>query len=119
VALTTHLLPIARGIFATVTARLRVAMSTEALIERYRADYAGDASVTVAATAEQVSLHRVVGTNTCAVGVASEGAAGGFVIVTAALDNLLKGAAGQAVENLNLMLGLDRMAGLGHLARHA
>ena len=69
--------------------------------------------------AEQVSLRRVVGTNTCAIGVASEGAAGGFVIVTAALDNLLKGAAGQAVENLNLMLGLDRMAGLGHLARHA
>jgi N-acetyl-gamma-glutamyl-phosphate reductase len=119
VALTTHLLPIARGIFATVTARLRVAASTEDLVERYRADYAGDASVAIAASAEQVSLRRVVGTNTCAVGVASEGAAGGFVIVTAALDNLIKGAAGQAVENLNLMLGLDRMTGLGHLARHA
>ena len=119
VALTTHLLPIARGIFATVTARLRVAASTEALVERYRADYAGDGSVVIAASAEQVSLRRVVGTATCAVGVASEGAAGGFVIVTAALDNLLKGAASQAVENLNLMLGLDRMTGLGHLARHA
>lgn len=119
VALTTHLLPIARGIFATVTARLRTAVSTEALVERYRADYAGDGSVLIAASAEQVSLRRVVGTGTCAVGVASEGAAGGFVIVTAALDNLLKGAASQAVENLNLMLGLDRMTGLGHLARHA
>ena len=122
VALTTHLLPIARGIFATVTARLRAAatpMTSEALVERYRADYAGDGSVVIAASAEQVSLRRVVGTGTCAVGVASEGAAGGFVIVTAALDNLLKGAASQAVENLNLMLGLDRMTGLGHLARHA
>jgi N-acetyl-gamma-glutamyl-phosphate reductase len=119
VALTTHLLPIARGIFATVTAQLRGAATTEALVERYRADYAGDRSVVIAASAEQVSLRRVVGTGTCAVGVASEGAAGGFVIVTAALDNLLKGAASQAVENLNLMLGLDRMTGLGHLARHA
>jgi N-acetyl-gamma-glutamyl-phosphate reductase len=119
VALTTHLLPVARGIFATVTARLRTAATTEALVERYRADYAGDGSVVIAASAEQVSLRRVVGTGTCAVGVASEGAAGGFVIVTAALDNLLKGAASQAVENLNLMLGLDRMTGLGHLARHA
>jgi N-acetyl-gamma-glutamyl-phosphate reductase len=118
VALTTHLLPIARGIFATVTARLRTAASTETIAERYRADYAGDGSVAIAASAEQVSLRRVVGTNTCAIGVASEGVAGGFVIVTAALDNLLKGAAGQAVENLNLMLGLDRMTGLGHLARH-
>ena len=122
VALTTHLLPIARGIFATVTARLRTGvtpMTSDALVERYRADYAGDGSVVIAASAEQVSLRRVVGTGTCAVGVASEGAAGGFVIVTAALDNLLKGAASQAVENLNLMLGLDRMTGLGHLARHA
>jgi N-acetyl-gamma-glutamyl-phosphate reductase len=118
IALTTHLLPIARGIFATVTARLRAAISTEALVERYRADYANDASVTIAPTAEQVSLRRVVGTNTCAVGVASQGAAGGFVVITAALDNLLKGAAGQAVENLNVMLGLDRMTGLTHLARH-
>jgi N-acetyl-gamma-glutamyl-phosphate reductase len=40
-------------------------------------------------------------------------------VVTAALDNLLKGAAGQAVENLNTMLGLPRTAGLEHLARHA
>jgi N-acetyl-gamma-glutamyl-phosphate reductase len=119
VALTTHLLPVARGIFATVTARLRTAATSEALVERYRADYAGDGSVVIAASAEQVSLRRVVGTATCAVGVASEGAPGGFVIVTAALDNLLKGAASQAVENLNLMLGLDRMTGLGHLARHA
>jgi N-acetyl-gamma-glutamyl-phosphate reductase len=119
IALTTHLLPIARGIFATVTARLRTAISTEALIERYRADYANDASVAIAPTAEQVSLRRVVGTNTCAVGVASQGAAGGFVVITAALDNLLKGAAGQAIENMNVMLGLERMTGLAHLARHA
>ena len=119
VALTTHLLPVARGIFATVTARLRAAITTEALVERYRADYAGDGSVVIAASAEDVSLRRVVGTNTCAIGAASEGVAGGFAVVTAALDNLMKGAAGQAVENLNLMLGLDRMMGLAHLARHA
>jgi N-acetyl-gamma-glutamyl-phosphate reductase len=119
VALTTHLLPVARGIFATVTARLRAAVSTEALAERYRDDFAGDRSVTIAASAEHVSLRRVVGTNTCAIGVASEGAVGGFVVITAALDNLLKGAAGQAIENLNAMLGLERMTGLVHLARHA
>jgi len=119
VALTTHLLPVARGIFATLTARLRTAIPTDGLVEHYRAAYADDPSVVVAATAEQVSLRRVVGTNLCAVGVASQGTAGGFVVITAALDNLLKGAAGQAVENLNAMLGLDRMTGLAHLARHA
>jgi N-acetyl-gamma-glutamyl-phosphate reductase len=119
VALTTHLLPVARGIFITATAQLRAAISTEALAERYRADYAHDSSVVVAASAEHVSLRRVVGTNSCAIGVASEGTVGGFAIVTAALDNLMKGAAGQAIENLNLVLGLDRMMGLGQLARHA
>jgi len=119
VGLTTHLLPVARGIFATVTARLTTAISTEALAERYREDFAHDGSVTIAASAEHVSLRRVVGTNTCAIGVASEGMAGCFVVITAALDNLLKGAAGQAIENLNVMLGLERMTGLTHLARHA
>ena len=57
--------------------------------------------------------------NVCAVGVASQGVVGGFAVITAALDNLLKGAAGQAVENLNAMLGLERLTGLSHLARHA
>jgi N-acetyl-gamma-glutamyl-phosphate reductase len=110
---------VARGIFATVTARLRTAITSDALAEHYRAAYADDRSVTVAASAEQVSLRRVVGTNTCAIGVASEGTVGGFVVITAAIDNLLKGAAGQAIENLNAMLGLERMTGLTHLARHA
>jgi N-acetyl-gamma-glutamyl-phosphate reductase len=119
VVLTTHLLPVARGIFATATARLRTGISTEALAERYRNEYAHDRSVTIAASAEHVSLRRIVGTNSCAIGVASEGAAGGFVVITAALDNLLKGAAGQAIENMNAMLGLERVTGLAHLARHA
>jgi N-acetyl-gamma-glutamyl-phosphate reductase len=119
VVLTTHLLPVARGIFATITARLRTAISSEALAERYRDDFAHDRSVVIAASAEQVSLRRVVGTNACMIGVASEGTVGGFVVITVALDNLLKGAAGQAIENLNAMLGLERMTGLTHLARHA
>lgn len=119
IGLTTHLLPVARGIFATITARLRGAISTAALLEQYREDYRDDRWVTVAATAEQVSLRRVVGTNTCMLGVASEGTAGGFAVITAALDNVLKGAAGQAIENVNALLGLDRALGLAHLARHA
>lgn len=117
VVLTTHLLPVARGIFATLTARLARPASSVELVARYREDYAGDPTVSIAETPEEVSLRRVVGTNACRIGVASDER--GIVVVTAALDNLLKGAAGQAVENLNLMLGYPRMAGLEHLARHA
>ncbi|HSK03561.1 MAG TPA: N-acetyl-gamma-glutamyl-phosphate reductase [Kofleriaceae bacterium] len=117
VVLTTHLLPVARGIFATLTARLARPLSSAELAARFREDYAGDPTVTIANTPEEVSLRRVVGTNACRIGVASDDR--GVVVVTAAIDNLLKGAAGQAVENLNTMLGLPRTAGLEHLARHA
>jgi len=117
VILTTHLLPVARGIFATLTARLARPLSSAELTARYREDYADDPTVSIAPTPEEVSLRRVVGTNTCRIGVASDDR--GVVVVAAALDNLLKGAAGQAVENLNTMLGLPRTSGLEHLARHA
>jgi len=116
VTLITHLLPIARGIFATLTAQLSRTISTAQILELFRADYADDPTVTIVNTAEDVSLRRVVGTNQCMIGVASDDRQ---VVVIAALDNLLKGAAGQAIENMNVMLGLPRMAGLAHLSRHA
>lgn len=115
VILTTHLLPIARGIFATITVRLRAPRSSEELVRVLRDDYAGDPTVRVFDTPEDVALRKVVGTNETHVGVASNGE---HAIVTAAIDNLLKGAAGQAIENVNVMLGLPRVTGLMHLARH-
>ncbi|MEJ7602602.1 MAG: N-acetyl-gamma-glutamyl-phosphate reductase [Kofleriaceae bacterium] len=116
VVLTTHLLPVARGIFATLTARLAQPHDTAVLVERFRDDYAHDPTVTVLPAAEDVTLRKVVGTNQVLLGVASDKRT---VVVTAAIDNLLKGAAGQAIENLNLMCGFPRMAGLTQLARHA
>jgi len=116
VTLTTHLLPLARGIFATINVRLRAPQSSAELTARLRADYACDPTVVIADTPEDVSLRKVVGTNTCMVGIA---AADDRCVITAALDNLLKGAAGQAVENLNAVLGYPRTTGLTHLARHA
>lgn len=116
VVLTTHLLPVARGIFATLNVRLRTAMTSEALTERMRADWAGEPTVTVMATPEDVSLRKVVGTNQVLVGAAVHGTT---AVITASIDNLLKGAAGQAVENMNLVLGQPRTLGLDHLARHA
>ena len=115
VVLTTHLLPVARGIFATLTMKLRQSASTADLVTHYCGEYSGDPTVVVVDTPEDVHLRRVIGTNQTHVGVASSG---DIVVVTAAIDNLIKGAAGQAIENMNLMLGLPRMAGLSHLARH-
>ena len=117
VVLTTHLLPVARGILVTLTGQLAAPITSAELLARYHALYAGDPTVVVQPTPEAVTLRRVVGTATCHVSVATSDR--GAVVATAALDNLLKGAASQAIENLNLALGLPRMAGLESLARHA
>ncbi len=119
VCLTTHLLPTPRGILATIITRIVEAKTSAQLTDLLREDYANDPFVTVAGTPEEVSLRLVVGTNQCAIGVASEGREGGFCVITSSVDNLLKGAAGQAVENMNLMLGHPRTLGFSHLSRHS
>jgi N-acetyl-gamma-glutamyl-phosphate reductase len=122
---TAHLIPVARGILSTGYARLRAgatARTSAELTALLRQAYEGEPFVRVVDRPEDVSLHEVQGTNLCLVGVssqASESGGGGRVVVVSALDNLLKGAAGQAVQNMNLVLGLDERAGLTDLARSA
>ncbi len=111
------LLPIPRGILATTTTRLRGTSDAAALTRVLRAAYEHEPFVRVCDRAEDVDLHRVVGTNLCAMAVACEPRAGGRVIVVSAIDNLVKGAAGQALQNLNVMLDLDETTGLAGLRR--
>ena len=112
---TPHLLPVKRGILATCYARPRgtggadVAALEACLVRAY----ADSAFVDVVPPTE-VTLAGVVGTNRARVGVT---ASDDVVIVLASIDNLLKGASGQAVQNLNLAFGLDEGAGLLALAR--
>jgi N-acetyl-gamma-glutamyl-phosphate reductase len=110
---TPHLLPVRRGILATCHARLAPGVAAGAVAEAFAAAYHAAPFVERCARPEDVSLHRVVGTNRCAIGAMVGDAR--EIVVVAALDNLVKGAAGQAVQNLNLMLGLDEATGLGGL----
>jgi len=103
VTFTPHLIPIARGILSTAYARTTRPTTSAALTALLREAYAGERFVRVLDSPDDVSIARVVRTNTCLIGVACEGTR---VVVTSAIDNLIKGAAGQAVQNLNLMLGL-------------
>lgn len=105
-----HLLPVSRGILATCHAQLA---GTHDVAARFERRFGREPFISLAPNAEQVSLHDVVGTNLCRIGV-SVGDNGELVVI-AAVDNLVKGAAGQAVQNLNLMLGLDEQAGLAGL----
>ena len=108
---TAHLLPVRRGLLCTAYARPRAAPKT--IEECLRAAYAKTPFVEVVKP-EEATLARVVGTNLCAVGVACDDRR---VVAVGAIDNLIKGAAGQAVQNLNLAFDFEETLGLDALQR--
>ena len=112
---TAHLLPLRRGILATCYARLAPGRSASDAAAALAHNYAGEPFVELAPSADEVSLKRVVGTNRCQIGFAAGGPDAGRVVVISAIDNLVKGAAGQAVQNLNLALGWPETDGLDNL----
>ena len=101
-----HLLPVRRGLLATCY--VRTSADVRALLEEA---YADSPVVRVLPDRTTPELTRVQGTDAAEIGVFTD-AATGTAIVICALDNLGKGAAGQAVQNANLALGLDETAGL-------
>ncbi|MFI5299977.1 MAG: N-acetyl-gamma-glutamyl-phosphate reductase, partial [Polyangiales bacterium] len=115
VTFTPHLVPVSRGILATCYARPVDDTTVEELRVALAEAYDGATFVRVTDPAA-ATLNAVVGTNDCVLGVTGDD---DVVIVTAAIDNLIKGAAGQAVQNLNLLYGLPEGAGLDRLLRHA
>ncbi len=112
----THLLPVARGILATCYLRVPDVDSAEQAARKVdaalRARYADAPFVRVLDKAEDVRLRAVTGTNRCVMAAVPD-AFGRRVVVVSAIDNLVKGAAGQAIQNANLMLGFEQTAGLG------
>jgi N-acetyl-gamma-glutamyl-phosphate reductase len=105
--------PLGRGILATAFVELPEAWTQAKLDALYRETYAGEPFVRVPAR-RLPEVAAVAGSNFAEVGVAAGPAEGGRRTVTlfGALDNLVKGGAGQAIENMNLMLGLDEKASL-------
>lgn len=112
---TPHLLPVRRGILATSTLQLSRELSATELRALYTKEFAAAPFVRLLPDANAVSLKNVVGTNFCDVGLSVRGRT---VVVVSAIDNLLKGAAGQALQNVNLMCGFAEDMGLGGLRRH-
>jgi N-acetyl-gamma-glutamyl-phosphate reductase len=105
-----HLVPLDRGILETIYATLRRGTTEAAVAEALHAAY--DAAPFVRLTGGALpEIKHVAHTNFCDIGWKVDDERGRLVLV-AVLDNLLKGAAGSAVQNLNLMLGLDERTGL-------
>lgn len=109
-----HLLPMRRGIFTTIYGRLKKDVGD--LSELYMDFYRGKIFVRIMRDGMAVEIKNVVGTNFCDIAV-YKGRSEGRVIITGAIDNLGKGAAGQAVQNMNLMFGIEEGEGLMQLAR--
>jgi N-acetyl-gamma-glutamyl-phosphate reductase len=107
-----HLTPAIRGIHATLYARLTTDVDVQALFEERFKD---EPFVDVMPAGSHPDTRSVRGANTCRIAVHRPDQ-GDTVVVLAIIDNLVKGASGQAVQNMNLMFGLDETAGLDHVA---
>jgi N-acetyl-gamma-glutamyl-phosphate reductase len=105
-----HLLPLNRGILSTIYVRLKKKMDTAGLIARYQKHYAQEPFVNVYPDGALPELKHVTHTNFCDIGLRVESSKNAAVVVTA-IDNLVKGAAGQAVQNMNLMAGFEETDG--------
>ena len=114
VSFTPHLVPMNRGIFSTIYVRGRDA-SAEELHAMLSRSYGNEPFVHVLPFGEVPQTRHVRGSNMTFIGVAKDRVEGRAIIVSA-LDNLTKGASGQAVQNMNLMLGYPEAMGIGQVA---
>jgi N-acetyl-gamma-glutamyl-phosphate reductase len=105
-----HLLPVSRGILSTIYVSLKPGWSASKLVDLYQETYAREPFVHVLSPGKLASLAHVVRTNRCAISFAEAGE--GECIIVSAIDNLIKGAAGQALQSMNVMLGLEETTGL-------
>jgi len=108
---TAHLLPLNRGILETIYVRAERVESAERILEIYQAQYAGERFVRLYRPGVVPDLFSVARTNFCDIGFHFDAPSGRLTVV-AAIDNLVKGAAGQATQNMNILLGFDEAEGL-------
>jgi N-acetyl-gamma-glutamyl-phosphate reductase len=111
IVFSTHLLPVARGILSTLYVWFSESHKAEEVESLYRAYYAERPMMRIWPAGTLPELQHVAHTNFCDIGFALD-PAGRRLAVVSCLDNLGKGAAGQAVQNMNLMMGIEEATGL-------
>lgn len=114
---TPHLAPMKRGIFATCYINLREKKTTEELVALYKAFYKDEQFITVYDAGSLPEVKHVTGSNRVGIGIVVDERLNRTVIISC-LDNLIKGAAGQAIQNMNIMCGLPEGTGLGNIAMY-
>ena len=109
IVFTPHLIPMNRGILSTIYMRLAKELDTKATIDMYKSFYKGKPFVRISDEGKLPQVRDVVGTNYCDIGLKVTGK---MLIAISCIDNLTKGAAGQAVQNMNIMCGFNETEGL-------
>ncbi len=111
VTFTPHLVPMTRGLLATAYLPLHEAMTTDEAVTLYAERYADEPFVHVSPAGRMPGTNEVSGSNRAHIGVAVDERTG-MLIVACAIDNLIKGSSGQAIQCANIVLGMDETAGL-------
>ncbi len=111
ISFTPHLLPISRGILSTIYASIDSSINDEELQQLYEKTYADEPFVRICPAGTFPATQYVRGSNCCDIGIQRD-VRTGRVIVLSAIDNIAKGASGQAVQNMNLMNGFTETCGL-------
>ncbi|MEK6614465.1 MAG: N-acetyl-gamma-glutamyl-phosphate reductase [Candidatus Binatota bacterium] len=110
-----HLVPMSRGILSTMYVELKKILDGERLAKIYKDFYRGDPFIRILPAGSFPQTKEVRGSNDCAIGFRYDPRVKRLVVITA-IDNLVKGAAGQAVQNMNLMYGWPETEGLRGIA---
>ncbi|MBW2599724.1 MAG: N-acetyl-gamma-glutamyl-phosphate reductase [Deltaproteobacteria bacterium] len=110
-----HLIPVSRGILNTIYADLQNDISESEIFGIYEKFYGDAKFVRICKPGSLPNVSSVRGSNNCDIGIVVDGRTGRVIIVSA-IDNLVKGASGQAVQNMNLMCGLPEDTGLDHIS---
>jgi N-acetyl-gamma-glutamyl-phosphate reductase len=106
-----HLIPMDRGILSTIYVTLVKKLKTDEVLNIYQTHYQGEPFVRIYPKGKFPNTRDVKGSNYCDIGLKVNEGDGRLVVVTA-IDNLVKGASGQAVQNMNIMLGFPETMGL-------
>jgi N-acetyl-gamma-glutamyl-phosphate reductase len=113
ITFTPHVVPLSRGIIATIYADLLPEVNKERVKDSYQALYADEPFIRLFSQGELISTTDVRGSNFCNISLNTDPRTGKLIVISV-IDNLVKGQAGNALQNMNIMMGIEETAGLMH-----
>jgi N-acetyl-gamma-glutamyl-phosphate reductase len=111
ISFTPHIIPVERGMLSTIYVNMKGQVATSAIIEKYREFYSDRHFIKILDENVMPGIKDVLNTNYCEISMKVDERTNMLIIVSV-IDNLVKGASGQAVQNMNIMFGLPEIAGL-------